>query len=149
LLRNEKIIGATSKANAIHGSGAFGGVFFDIDLSTNRVSINNIPGLGSETYVVENFVNVTGTSSNDAINGSSGMGGTSFDVDLSVKRLTLNDVPGIGSATFVVENFVNVTGTVGFRFKAGQKRRRRSAPSSFLSRLKLVPGTVKNDSIGA
>jgi hypothetical protein len=27
----------------------------------------------------------------------------------------------------------------GFRFKAGQKRRRRTAPSSFLSRLKLVP----------
>jgi Ca2+-binding RTX toxin-like protein len=67
----ETIIGATGKANAIDGStGTSNSTFFDIDLSINRLSVNDIPFIGSTTFTVRNFVNVTGTSQDDSIIGN-------------------------------------------------------------------------------
>jgi Ca2+-binding RTX toxin-like protein len=68
----ETIIGATGKANAIDGStGTSNSTFFDIDLSANRLSINDVPVIGAVTFKVLNFTNATGTSQDDAIFGNS------------------------------------------------------------------------------
>jgi Ca2+-binding RTX toxin-like protein len=70
LISIEKIVGAVGQANKIDGSTALGGATFDVDLGANRATINNIPGLGSQTFTVENFVDVIGTPSADKIVGS-------------------------------------------------------------------------------
>jgi Ca2+-binding RTX toxin-like protein len=68
----ETIIGATGKANAIDGStGASNSTFFDIDLTASRLTVNDIPFLGSASFKVVNFANATGTSQNDVIFGNS------------------------------------------------------------------------------
>ncbi|NEP10219.1 MAG: hypothetical protein F6K14_08365 [Symploca sp. SIO2C1] len=68
----ETIIGATGQANAIDGStGTSGTTSFDIDLSANSLTVNGIPGIGTATFTIENFVDVTGTSQNDTIIGNS------------------------------------------------------------------------------
>ena len=67
----ERIVGAPKQDNTIDGSG--GGktpVFFTIDLSENQLIVEDIPGLGSVTFVVENFVNVEGTENSDFIIGN-------------------------------------------------------------------------------
>lgn len=80
----EKIIGAKGQKNTIDGSSGTGGASFDINLEANRLVVNNIPGLGSIQFGVENFVNVTGTINNDSIVGNSannvfnGLGGNDF-----------------------------------------------------------------------
>ncbi len=66
----ERIVGASGKDNTIDGSG--GGqtpVFFTIDLSKNKLIVENTPTFGSVEFVVENFVNVQGTENSDFIVG--------------------------------------------------------------------------------
>ncbi len=66
----ERIVGAPRKDNTIDGSG--GGkspVFFTIDLSKNKLIVENTPTFGSVEFVVENFVNVEGTENTDFIVG--------------------------------------------------------------------------------
>lgn len=66
----ERIVGAAGKDNTIDGSG--GGktpVFFTIDLSKNKLIVENTPTFGSVEFVVENFVNVEGTENSDFIVG--------------------------------------------------------------------------------
>ena len=66
----ERIVGAAGKDNTIDGSG--GGkspVFFTVDLSKNKLIVEDIPTLGSVEFVVENFVNVKGTKNADFIVG--------------------------------------------------------------------------------
>jgi Ca2+-binding RTX toxin-like protein len=68
----ERIVGAAEQTNAIDGTISGGGpASFDVDLSANRLIVNNVSGLGNATFTVENFVNVTGTSNADTIVGSS------------------------------------------------------------------------------
>ena len=81
----ETIIGATGQANTIDGStGTSGVTSFDVDLSDDRLTVENIPGLGDVTFTVENFVNVTGTTQDDRIIGNTedniliGGGGNDF-----------------------------------------------------------------------
>lgn len=85
ILNIETIVGATGKANAIDGStGTSGVTSFDVDLSQNKLTVENIPGLGDVTFTVENFVNVTGTTQDDRIIGNAedniliGNGGNDF-----------------------------------------------------------------------
>ncbi len=67
----ERIVGAPGKDNTIDGSGGTGTpVFFTIDLSENQLIVEDIPGLGSVPFVVENFVNVEGTENSDFIIGN-------------------------------------------------------------------------------
>ncbi len=85
ILNIETIVGATGKANTIDGStGTSGVTSFDVDLSQNRLTVENIPDLGDVTFTVENFVNVTGTTQDDRIIGNAednvliGNGGNDF-----------------------------------------------------------------------
>jgi hypothetical protein len=67
----ETIIGATGKTNTIDGStGTSNSTFFDIDLTANRLTVNDIPVIGAATFTVLNFVNVTGTSQDDSVVGN-------------------------------------------------------------------------------
>ena len=70
ILNMEKIIGAAGKANAIDGStGTSTTTSLNVNLAQERLTVNGIPGLGSVTFQVENFANVTGTSQDDTIIG--------------------------------------------------------------------------------
>jgi Ca2+-binding RTX toxin-like protein len=72
LINIETIIGASGKPNTINTSAvtsAFGATL-DIDLGTNKLTVNNIPKLGTQNFTVENFVNVEGTQNNDVILGN-------------------------------------------------------------------------------
>lgn len=68
----EKIVGAAGQQNTIDGSNSTGGASFDINLGANRLTVNNIPDIGSISFTVENFVNVKGTPFDDSIIGSGG-----------------------------------------------------------------------------
>ncbi|MDY7020888.1 MAG: calcium-binding protein, partial [Cyanobacteriota bacterium] len=71
ILNLETIIGATGEENAIDGStGISGTTSFDIDLSQETFTVNNIPVLGDQTFEIINFVNATGTSNDDDIVGN-------------------------------------------------------------------------------
>ena len=66
----ETVIGATGEDNAIDGStGTSGVTSFDVDLSQQRLTVENIPGLGDQTFEIINFVDITGTSQADDIVG--------------------------------------------------------------------------------
>lgn len=69
----ENIIGASGQANSIDGttssSTGVSPVSFDIDLSSNRLTVNGIPGASQLQFNVTNFVNVTGTVNADLIVG--------------------------------------------------------------------------------
>jgi len=69
----EKIVGGPKKDNTIDGSGTKNSpVFFTIDLSEELLVVEDIPGLGSVKFEVENFVNVEGTENSDSITGNNG-----------------------------------------------------------------------------
>jgi len=85
ILDIETIIGAVGQANTIDGSTGNSGVTsFDIDLSNDRLTVRDIPGLGNQTFNIQNFVNVTGTTQDDSIIGNDednifiGNGGNDF-----------------------------------------------------------------------
>jgi Ca2+-binding RTX toxin-like protein len=66
----ENIIGAANQINAIDSStGTSGIVSLTVDLSLNSLTANNVPGLGSLSFTVQNFINVTGTTQADSIIG--------------------------------------------------------------------------------
>jgi Ca2+-binding RTX toxin-like protein len=69
----ERIIasGDSNAINMIDGSGDNGQTSFDIDLSQQRLTVLNIPFIGSATFTIENFDNITGTTSQDIIVGDS------------------------------------------------------------------------------
>ena len=65
----EEIIGAEGKANSINASSGTGGVSLDVNLEANTLVAENIPGLGSQTFGIENFVDVIGSVNADSIIG--------------------------------------------------------------------------------
>lgn len=67
----EQVIGATGFANTIDGiSGR--NASFDVNLGANRLTVNNVPFLGTLTFSVVNFFNVRGTQNSDRITGNNG-----------------------------------------------------------------------------
>ncbi|MBD2206583.1 calcium-binding protein [Calothrix sp. FACHB-1219] len=69
----ETIIGAKGKANIIDGSTSTSTTTsLDVNLSTNSLVVNGVPGIGTLKFKVQNFANVTGTSQADQIIGSQG-----------------------------------------------------------------------------
>jgi Ca2+-binding RTX toxin-like protein len=72
ILNIERIVGAKGQPNAIDGSSGTGPTSFNINLGARQLIVNNVPSLGQISFVVENFVNVTGTPNQDNIVGSSG-----------------------------------------------------------------------------
>ncbi len=70
LLNIARIIGAAGQDNAINASTATESTSIDVNLAENWLTANNIPGIGSLTFTVENFVNVTGTANSDSMIGN-------------------------------------------------------------------------------
>jgi Ca2+-binding RTX toxin-like protein len=68
----EHIIAPVAQANIIDASTGTGAASIDVDLSAHRLTVNGIPGLGTLSLQMDNFVNVIGTSNADSITGDSG-----------------------------------------------------------------------------
>ena len=66
----ETIIGAAGQANTVDASEAINTTSINVNLSQNKLVVNNIPHIGSAEYNVQNFVNVIGTSQADTIVGN-------------------------------------------------------------------------------
>lgn len=67
----EQVVGASGYNNAIDGSSGNGSTSFDINLGAERLAVNNVPGVGTLSLTVRNFVSVRGTQNSDVIVGSS------------------------------------------------------------------------------
>ncbi|MEG3440242.1 calcium-binding protein, partial [Pannus brasiliensis CCIBt3594] len=68
----ERIIAnASATNNSIDASTAGAGATITVNLNTSSLIVNGIPGLGSLSFSVLNFDDVTGTSGNDSIIGDS------------------------------------------------------------------------------
>ncbi|WP_414576262.1 calcium-binding protein [Anabaena sp. CCY 9402-a] len=110
ILNIESIIGAKGQANKIDGStGTSTTTSFNVNLSTNSLIVNGVPGLGTLKFDSQNFINVTGTSQDDNIVGNnqsnlliggrgndqiSGLGGkdTIIGVDATNRQPGINEV---------------------------------------------------------
>ena len=87
-----KYIGAVGQKNSIDGrvnSATFDPrVSFNVDLSKNALTLENLPG-GPQTIEVVNFTDVTGTNNNDIIKGNDGdnviSGGAGNDIFVGTK----------------------------------------------------------------
>jgi Ca2+-binding RTX toxin-like protein len=66
----EQIIAPLGQRNTIDASTGSGAASINVDLSQNRLAVNNIPGVGTLNFTVENFVNVTGTPNVDVLTGN-------------------------------------------------------------------------------
>ena len=67
----ETIIGDRGFANAIDGStGLSGTTAFELNLATEDLGVSGIPGLGSVSFKVKNFLNATGTTQSDKLTGN-------------------------------------------------------------------------------
>lgn len=66
----ERIIAPSGKVNTINASSSSGIASLNVDLGQNRLTVNNIPGLGTLNFQVVNFTNVFGTINGDKIIGN-------------------------------------------------------------------------------
>jgi Ca2+-binding RTX toxin-like protein len=66
----EQIIAPLGQANTIDASTGSGTASINVDLSQNSLAVNNLPGIGTLNFTVENFVNVTGTPNVDVLTGN-------------------------------------------------------------------------------
>ncbi|MBN3908361.1 MAG: pre-peptidase C-terminal domain-containing protein [Nostoc sp. NMS1] len=70
LFKVEKIIANANVANnTIDASQSLAGVSITVNLQTQRLAANNVPGLGTLPFTIVNFDNVIGTNGNDSIVG--------------------------------------------------------------------------------
>jgi Ca2+-binding RTX toxin-like protein len=70
VLNVERIIAPNVQGNAINASSGSGGVSLNVDLGQNRLTVNNVPGIGSLNFQVVNFTNVLGTENGDKVIGN-------------------------------------------------------------------------------
>lgn len=66
----EQIIAPLGQPNTIDASTGSGTASINVNLSQNSLAVNNIPGVGTLNFTVENFVNVTGTPNVDVLTGN-------------------------------------------------------------------------------
>ncbi|MFM7239277.1 MAG: beta strand repeat-containing protein, partial [Cyanobium sp.] len=109
----ERIIGSLGQFNVIDGSVAGPqSTSFNINLATNNLTVNGIPGIGSASFFIENFIDVRGTSNddtivgnanansffggggNDSLTGGAGDDSYGFDTDLALGSDTLDETGG-------------------------------------------------------
>lgn len=69
IINIERIVAPVGFDNEIDASSGRGGVSLDVDLGAKSLIVNDIPGLGTQTFTVENFVNVRGTPQSDILIG--------------------------------------------------------------------------------
>lgn len=70
LINVDRIVAPLGKANVIDASSSTGGASLTVNLGTNSLKVNGIPGIGSLSFTIENFVKVIGTSNNDSLTGN-------------------------------------------------------------------------------
>ncbi|MBD2691626.1 calcium-binding protein [Anabaena catenula] len=110
LVKIEKIIANSSVGNnTIDTSSAGAGVSINVNLGTQSLTVNGVPGVGSFTVV--NFDDVKGTNANDTITGDSqnnqlfGNGGNDY-LDGGLGNDTMNG--GLGNDIYVVDSIGDV-----------------------------------------
>lgn len=69
LVEIEEIIAPVGFSNEINASSGRGGVFLDVNLGINSLIVNDVPGIGTQTFTVENFVDLKGTPQSDILIG--------------------------------------------------------------------------------
>ncbi|MDJ0713429.1 MAG: calcium-binding protein [Prochloraceae cyanobacterium] len=112
LQRVETIIGDVGRANTIDVSSATSPVSVVVNLATESLVVNNIPGIGSLNRTVRNFRNVIGTTQNDTFKGNNSnnvlVGGGGNDVFFGSRG---NDtLDGDSNGTDLGRDTVNYTG---------------------------------------
>ncbi|BDA76300.1 hypothetical protein CAL7716_104660 (plasmid) [Calothrix sp. PCC 7716] len=70
LLNVERIIAPNVLGNTINASIGAEGASLNVDLSQNRLTVNNVPGIGSLNFQVVNFTNVLATGNSDRVVGN-------------------------------------------------------------------------------
>ncbi|MEH1867347.1 MAG: calcium-binding protein [Nostoc sp.] len=120
LFRVEKIIANANVANnTIDASQSLAGVFITVNLQTQSLAANNVPGLGTLPFTVVNFDNVRGTNANDIIvgdnqnnqlfgnNGNDSLngGGGNDTIDGGAGTDTLNGAAG--DDTYIIDGAVD------------------------------------------
>ncbi len=108
LLKVERIVANASIANnTIDASASLPGVFITVNLQTQSLAANNVPGLGTLPFTVVNFDNVIGTNANDSIIGdnqnnrlSGGNGNDSLNGGLGTDTLE----GGLGDDTYIIDD---------------------------------------------
>ncbi|MDF5738195.1 MULTISPECIES: calcium-binding protein [unclassified Nostoc] len=111
LFKIEKIIANPNVANnTINASQSSPGVSITVNLQTQSLSANKIPGLGTLSFTAVNFDNVIGTNANDSIVGdnqnnqlSGNNGNDTLDGGLGTD--TLNG--GAGNDTYIIDGAVD------------------------------------------
>jgi Ca2+-binding RTX toxin-like protein len=130
----EQITGDVGQSNLIDGTVAGPqATSFDINLGTNNLTVNGIPGIGSTSFFIQNFTNVRGTSNSDTVVGDGVLnsffgsaGNDSYDgdddidtVDYSTlgQRVTLKSqgviVKAGGLGTDTIAGVERIIGTLG------------------------------------
>ena len=112
LFKVEKVIANANVANnTIDASQSLAGVFITVNLQTQSLAANNVPGLGRLPFTVVNFDNVIGTNANDIIVGDnqnnrlSGNNGNDT-LDGGTGTDTLNG--GAGNDTYIVDTTTDI-----------------------------------------
>ena len=72
LFQVERVIAPVGRQNTIDASTSSGSVSIVASLFRNRLSVRDIPGLGTRNLTVQNFADVTGTVNSDVLEGNSG-----------------------------------------------------------------------------
>ncbi len=112
LFKVERIIANANIANnTIDASASLPGVSITVNLQTQNLAANNVPGLGTLSFTAVNFDNVIGTNGNDSIVGdtqnnqlSGGNGNDSLDGGLGIDTLS----GGAGDDTYNVDSTTDI-----------------------------------------
>ncbi|MEH2247470.1 calcium-binding protein [Nostoc sp.] len=111
LFKVEKVIADANVANnTIDASQSLPGVSITVNLQTQSLAANNVPGLGTLSFIAVNFDNVIGTNANDLIvgdNQNNQLSGNKGDdtLDGGTGTDTLNG--GAGNDTYIVDTAVD------------------------------------------
>jgi Ca2+-binding RTX toxin-like protein len=124
LVQVEKIIATSSLNDWIDASDATSPTSVNVNLSTNSLIVNNVPGLGTLNFTINNFENVRGTAQNDTITGNTANNiinaGAGNDVLVGSKgNDTLNGEAGNDTADYSALGQTIVLGPTGTVAKAG------------------------------
>jgi Ca2+-binding RTX toxin-like protein len=124
LVQVENIIATSSLNDWIDASDATSPTSVTVDLSTNSLTVNNVPGLGTLNFTVNNFENVRGTAQNDTITGNTANNiinaGAGNDLLVGSKgNDTLNGEAGTDTADYSNLGQTIVLGPTGTVAKAG------------------------------
>lgn len=111
LFKVERIIANANVANnTIDASQSSSGVSITVNLQTQSLAVNNVPGLGRLSFAVVNFDNVIGTNANDSIIGDNQNnqlfgknGADTLDGGLGTDSLN----GGEGNDTYIVDSTVD------------------------------------------